>query len=239
MMDPMNPATSGGLFSVYGMMQKIDLPGITGQNKSLTCYTTGKGSSKCFELSTSNAVKCKGNSCFVAYQTFNQRIIGAASGIKRLGLDALMIPNGLSTRVILAGEIDRKKLGSLKKVIGRFDVEEIKTDLPKIYDGLPIPPGKCHLNPFSSDCSIYLSSSEWSWIPGIGLKNSIEIATNPKTLLKSEVIPELKKFAESAKQLLKKPAMAAKGAEISAQRPMQSKLSEKTGMQKINARNNS
>ena len=126
MMDPMNPATSGGLFSVYGMMQKIDLPGITGQNKSLTCYTTGKGSSKCFELSTSNAVKCKGNSCFVAYQTFNQRIIGAASGIKRLGLDALMIPNGLSTRVILAGEIDLEVLQSMDDDDARQSLMEVR-----------------------------------------------------------------------------------------------------------------
>jgi len=206
MLDFTNPASATSMFTVTGMMEKIDVPGLTGQNKSMTCFTTGKGSSKCFEFSGNNSVKCKDDSCFVAFQTLNQRIIGSASGIKRLGLDALMVPNGISTRVVLVGNIGKKKLGSLKRIIGDFKVEDVEGDLPRIHDGFPRPPGKCHVNPFSGDCSMYLSSDDWTWIPGIGLKKSIEIATNPKTLLKSEVVPELKKFVESTKQLFKKPA---------------------------------
>lgn len=206
MLDLTNPTSATSMFTVTGMMQKIDIPGITGQNSSMTCFTTGRGSSKCFEFSGKNSVKCKEDSCFVAFQTLNQRITGSASGIKRLGLDALIVPNGITTKVVLVGEIKKKGLGSLKRIIGDFKVEDIEGELPRIHDGFPNPPGKCHVNPFSGDCSMYLSSDDWTWIPGIGLKKSIEIATNPRTLLKSEVMPELKKFADSARQLFKKAA---------------------------------
>ena len=234
MFNPMNPVSSG-IFTVTGMMQTINIPGITGQNKSLMCYTTGKGTSRCFEFSGTNAVKCKDDSCFVAYETLNQHIMSASNGIKRLGLDALIMPNGISTRVLLVGEIKRKSLKTLKRVIGPFKVEDVSTELPRLHDGFPQPPGKCHLNPLSSDCSIYLSSDDWSWIPGIGFKKSIEIATNPKTLLKSEAVPELKKIIESAKQLFKKPPMAATGAASGATSPMQSNSTEKPDALKTSA----
>jgi hypothetical protein len=227
MLDITNPTSATSMFTITGMMEKIDVPGVTGQNKSMTCFTTGKGSSKCFEFSGKNSVKCKDAACFVAFQTLNQRIIGSATGIKRLGLDALMVPNGISTRVVLVGEIDKKKLGSLKRIIGDFKVEDVDGDLPRIHEGFPQPPGKCHLNPFSGDCSMYLSSDDWAWIPGIGLKRSIEIATNPKTLLKSEVVPELKKFVESTKQLFKKPTITSIGNTIADVPPMRESIMDK------------
>lgn len=175
------------------LAQKISLPGMGQGDQRLTCFTDDDGTSKCFTQEDGNKLSCNETSCFVNYKTLSQRLLGNGKKIKDLNLDVLIRPSGISTTIQLVGTIPKKKLRTLEKIIGKVDVEEVST-LPSISIGIPRPPANCHLNPLNPECSKYLSSDDYVFIPMIGFKKRNDIMSHPGTVFKSEVIPQLKKM---------------------------------------------
>lgn len=177
-------------FDITSFVQKLNIPGF-GNEPRLTCYTDDDGTSKCFTHQEGNSISCNGDSCFVNYKTLNQRLLGNGKKIKDLDLDVLIQPGGLSTVIQLVGVVPRKKLRTLRKIIGNVTVEETGM-LPSIVTGMPNPPPECHVNPFKGDCTKYLASDDYTYIPMIGFKKKTELMTNPGSILKSEVFPQIK-----------------------------------------------
>lgn len=157
------------------------------KDTKLFCYSDGDGNRKCFVKEEKNGIKCKDDECFVSYTTVNQNMIGKGKAMRELGLEMLMLPNGLSTTVTIVGSIPRKKVPEVAKIIGREVKIEEGGSLPILESGVPDPPSKCHWMPISKDCSPYLNSDHFTWIPGIGMKKVDDIIRNPKTIFKSEI----------------------------------------------------
>jgi hypothetical protein len=123
----------------------------------------------------------------------NQQVIARGKQVEKLGLDIMMLPDGLSSSFLIAGRVPRDKLRTLKKIVGnKIQVNEI-TDMPSFQEGISDPPSRCHLNPFSKGCSLYLSSDDWVYVPAVGFKRNADMIKNPKTILKSGFVAELKK----------------------------------------------
>jgi hypothetical protein len=160
--NPLDPMQADIMVNLPALARKVSDPfmGIGSGNSSLMCYTTGNGTNKCFEYKGKNDVACKGNRCFVAFQTRNQRVAGNGPRLRNLGLDILMLPDGLATSYIVVGNVEKNRFRTLKKIIGDFEPRVVK-ELPILHKGMPSPPGKCHLNPFGKDCLMYLSSDDW------------------------------------------------------------------------------
>ena len=197
-----NPSNADELVNLPLMAQKIGLPGIGGNDDFLTCYTDDDGTTKCFHSSGQNEISCKGNECFVNYKTLSQNLLGSTKRIKKLDLDVLMIPSGLSTSIMLVGTIPRKNMKTLNKIIGKVSTREVD-ELPRLTIGVPVPPENCNLNPFGKGCSYYLSSDDYMFIPLIGFKRKVDVMMNPKTILKSEIMPSVKKIARKFFESLK------------------------------------
>lgn len=195
-----DPEKASTLVNLPALAQNLNLPGINGDGGSIMCYMTDSGRNKCFTFNGKNNVYCNEEKCFVAYQTYNQNVIGNSKVINDIGLDALMIPDGLSTKILLVGKVDREKLASLEMIVGKVNMKKV-VSLPPVYDGLPEPTKKCHVNPFSKDCSAYLSSDDWLWYPGIGFKKRIDVLNDPKIILKSELFPSVKNIGRSMKKI--------------------------------------
>ncbi len=167
-------------------ISKLEIPGIDNKTSNIMCFNDSDGKEKCLITSGKNEIRCNDSSCFVYYKTLNQHILGHGNRLKKLGLDALLVPKGLSTEVTVLGNFPLKKLRTVKKIVGETPVTHSEI-LPIIHEGLPDPPKKCHLNPFTSDCLPYLQSDDWVLIPAIGLKKRIDLAKNPKNAFKSEI----------------------------------------------------
>ena len=189
-----DPSDADALINLPSLVQKINLPGMGGNEPSLTCFTDDDGNNKCFTVGQSNQIECDKDNCFVNYKTLSQKMLGNGKKIRDLDLDVLINPSGISTTIQLVGSIPRSRLRTLKKIIGNVDVMDVD-ELPVVSIGMPKPPEKCHLNPLGNGCSQYLSSDDYTFIPMIGFKKRTAIITNPRTIFKSEVIPQIKKMA--------------------------------------------
>lgn len=187
-----DPSDADELVNISSIVQKIPLPGTGQDDSTLTCFTDDDGNNKCFMSNGFNQVSCKDDTCFVNFKTMNQKVLGNRDKIDKLDLDVLINPSGVSTTIQLVGSIPKKRLRTLKKIIGDVKVDDVD-DLPSITIGMPRPPPKCHLNPLGAECSRYLSSDDYTFIPLIGFKKRTDIMIDPKTVFKSEVIPQVKK----------------------------------------------
>jgi hypothetical protein len=178
-------------FGIMSMVGKMDVPVVSGDDGSIICFTNNDASKKCFVRGKKNEVKCNDNECFVSYKTMNQRVVGHGSRIRKLGLDVLLMPDGISTPVMIIGKFPKNNLSTLKKILGKnLNVVESPL-LPDITTGIPEPPQNCHLFPFTSNCTPYIKEDDMTWIPGIGLKRNIDIFNDPREIFKSEIQPSI------------------------------------------------
>lgn len=200
-----NPLQLESISNLPAMARKLELPGMPGMgsesgSESIVCFTTGNGRNECFTNPGKNSIQCKDDSCFVSYTTSNQRLLGNGKRLGKLGMSVLLVPDGISTSVVITGKVPRTKLRTLGKIVGaKIAIDEVN-ELPGYSDGLPKPPASCHLNPVAKGCTSYLSSDDWLYLPAIGFKRRSDIMNDPKTAFKSEIMPELKKVGEMIKE---------------------------------------
>jgi hypothetical protein len=140
----------------------------------------------------------------VTFNTLSQKLLGKGNKLRELGLDVLMIPDGLSTTTTLVGKLPKSKIDSLRDIVDEKISMEESEELPALMNGIPDPPSKCNMNPLASGCSVYLSSDDWMYIPVVGFKRRATMLKNPKSIFKNNVIPGLKSLKDTIVPLFKK-----------------------------------
>lgn len=192
-----NPIT--GFFTLSGMTGMVGGTGVSGSSNEavLTCYDDADANKHCFMKESKNGIDCKKDDCFITYTTVNQSMAGKRDDARDLGLTMLLFPNGLSTSITVIGSFKKADIKRVTNLVGKDLMPNEVDVIPAIHDGLPDPPQECHFLPVAKQCQPFLKSDNYTWIPFVGMKKSIDIMRDPKVAFKSEIKFTLPKFGKS------------------------------------------